>query len=63
MESLAASLPGGVSILLKHAAITIARTAQNLADFGIVDVLPGKLRALSNGAVVTEDFLCSPPRD
>jgi hypothetical protein len=45
MESLAASLPGGVSIPLKHAAITIARTAQNLADFGIVDVLPRELGA------------------
>lgn len=54
MKSLAASLPGGVSIPLKHAAITIARTAQDLADFGIVDVLAGELGALYGSVILRE---------
>ena len=61
LEGLTTGLVRRVSIPAKHAAITIARTAQNLADFGIVDVLASELRALGDSAVLTRNILCSPP--
>lgn len=63
LKGLTARLVGRVSIPAKHAAITIARTAQNLADFGIVNMLSSSLEALRDSAAVTENILCPPLRN
>lgn len=63
LNELTTRLKQWVSILVKHAAITIACTAQYLADFGIVNVLASVLRDLRNSAIVTENVLCPLPRN